>query len=123
MSYGDGALVQLLRLVCLASSKIKGGVICGSTAQTNLDAAGLALIWPPYFQPTYDDKRAEAVAVTTLTASGIMSRRSAVQKVGESYDLADVDVELAEIARDEAAETALLLKRSSQVTAKEDADV
>jgi hypothetical protein len=52
-----------------------------------------------------------------------MSRRSAVQKVGESYDLADVDVELAEIAADEVAETALLLKRAAQIQAKELPDV
>ncbi len=103
MSYGDGAVLQLLRLVCLASTRIKDGVICGSQAQTALDATGLTLTWPPFFHPTYDDKRAEAAAMTALTGSNLMSRRTAVQILGESYDIADVDAELAEIAADEAA--------------------
>ncbi len=122
LSYGDGALMQLLRLVCLASTRIKGGVVCGQKAETNLDAAGLALVWPPFFHPTYGDKQAEAVAVTTLTAGGVMSRRRAVQAVGESYDLADVDAELAEIAKDEAAQTALLANRRAQVQVRGLAD-
>ena len=100
MSYGDGGVIPLLRLVCLASRKIKGGVVCGEAAQTALDPAGLALVWPPFFHPTYEDKQAEAVAVTTLVKGGVMSRRTAVQTIGESYDLADVDSELAEIAQD-----------------------
>ena len=101
MSYGDGGVIPLLRLVCLASGKIKGGVVCGEDRLTALDPAGLALVWPPFFHPTYDDKRAEAVALTTLVGGGIMSRRKAVQTIGESYDLVDVDAELAEIARDQ----------------------
>ncbi len=106
MSYGDGGVMPLLRLVCLASGKIKGGVFCGAERQTALDPAGLALVWPPFFHPTYGDKQAEATAVTTLVSGGVMSRRKAVQTIGESYDLADLDSELAEIARDEAAAAA-----------------
>ena len=101
-SYGDGGILPLLRLVCLASSKIKGGVFCGDTRQTDLDPAGLALVWPPFFHPTFDDKQAQAIALTKLVAGGVMSRRKAVQVVGESYDLSDPDAELAEIARDQA---------------------
>ncbi len=106
MSYGDGGVLPLLRLVCLASNRIKGGVSCGGVRQTGLDPAGLVLTWPPFFHPTYDDKQAEATAVTTLVKGGIMSRRMAVQAVGEGYDLADVDSELAEIARDMAERSA-----------------
>ena len=103
MSYGDGGVVPLLRLVCLASGKIKGGVFCGEERQTGLDPAGLALTWPPFFHPTFEDKRAEAVALTALVGGGVMSRRKAVQLIGESYDGTDVDMELTEIARDQAA--------------------
>ena len=70
------------------------------------DPAGLALVWPPFFHPTYGDKQAEATAITTLVDGGVMSRRKAVQTIGESYDLVDLDSELAAIAQDEA-ETAL----------------
>ncbi len=124
MSYGDGALLQLLRMVCVASAKIKGGVLCGDKAETALDATGLTLVWPPFFHPTYDDKQAEAAAVSMLTGAALMSRRQAVTTVGESYDLADIDAELAEIAADEAAETVLLANRAAQttVTAKQPAD-
>jgi hypothetical protein len=115
MSYGDGALVDLLRLVCLASTKIKGGVFCGDTAETALDPAGLTLVWPPFFHPTYDDKAAEASAVRELVDGAAMSRRAAVMSVAHSYDLADVDAELAAIAADEAAQTALLTARRAQV--------
>ena len=101
MSYGDGGVMPLLRLVCLASSKIKGGVFCGEKKQTALDPSSLTLVWPPFFHPTYADKQAEATAVTTLVKGGVMSRRKAVQTIGESYDLADLDSELAEIARDD----------------------
>ncbi len=102
MSYGDGGIMPLLRLVCVASNKIKGGVFCGEARQTGLDPTGLTLVWPPFFHPTYDDKQAEANALTRLVQGGVMSRRKAVQTVGESYDLVDVEAELAEIARDEA---------------------
>ena len=102
MSYGDGGLIPLLRLVCLASNKIAGGVFCGEAKLTALDPTGLMLVWPPFFHPTYDDKRAEAAAITALVQGGVMSRRKAVQTVGDSYDLVDVDAELAEIARDHA---------------------
>ena len=106
MSYGDAGVMPLLRLVCLASAKIKGGVFCGERQQTALDPAGLTLVWPPFFHPTYGDKQAEATAITTLVGGGVMSRRKAVQTIGESYDLVDLDGELAAIAQDEA-ETAL----------------
>ena len=118
MSYGDGALLQLLRLVCLASTKISGGVICGEEAATGLDPAGLALVWPPFFHPTYDDKMSEASALGTLTAASLMSRETAVQTVAESYDVADTEAEIAKIAEDEAAQTTLLLARAAQVQAK-----
>ena len=100
MSYGDCGVMPLLRLVCLAATKIAGGVYCGEQKYSALDASGLALEWPPFFHPTYGDKLAEATAVTTLVKGGVMSRRKAVQTIGESYDLADLDGELAEIARD-----------------------
>ena len=103
ISYGEGALLSLLRMVCAASQKLKGGVIIGDTAVKNLDPAGLALHWPAWFQPTPSDGLAIAQGIVTAFAGDVVSQESAVRLYAAAIGLDDPAAELkrvlAEVAK------------------------
>ncbi len=117
--YGEGALVRLYRMVCMASSKVKGGLLIGDDTYENLDPKGISLIWPRWYAPTADDRQAEAGTLSTLCTAGLMARHTAVQSLADTYDVEDVEAELALIAADQAAADARAAAQAAQVTAAE----
>ena len=99
VAYGDGALLELLKMVCQASQAVKGGLkIAGKSAV--LDATGLVLKWPDWYPPTADDRFAEVNALNAGIVGGIVSRETAVQTAMEFYKIEDYQAELARIKSD-----------------------
>ena len=100
VSYGEGALLSLLRLVCLASERLPGGIEVMGKRYRKLDASGLGLRWPAWFAPSFADRQAQASTLATLVDAGIMSRQTASFVVEDNYDIEDSAAEAARIAED-----------------------
>jgi hypothetical protein len=101
ISYGEGALLALLRMICAASHKAPL-IIAGQKVQ-DLDATGLALKWPPWFALTAPDKLAQSQTLAGLHGAGLMSRETVVADLAAGYDIEDQAVELARLTAAEPA--------------------
>ncbi len=96
ISYGEGALLQLLKMGCKASQKIDLMTVDGDKLP-KMEPKGLALRWPAWYQPTYADKQTEATTLDVLRLSGLISQETAVKAIAPSYDIEDVQKEIAQI--------------------------
>lgn len=98
ISYGEGALLQLVKLIALASRKYKlkvdGQMVAPIAEQP------VTLNWPAWYAPTYSDRQAMAITLQTHTAAGHMSRETAVKAIAEDYDVEDVKAEIAQIDKE-----------------------
>jgi hypothetical protein len=94
ISYGEGALVELARMVLRASQHYKLRV--NGAALPALDAqAAISLKWPRWYPPSADDRLKDAEALVALTNANLMSRASAAKSLAATYDIEDVTGELA----------------------------
>jgi hypothetical protein len=103
VSYGEGALLQLARMI-LRAAQTYPLVIMGQPAPAMNPATRLSLKWPRWYAPTADDRQKDAQTLSTLAAAGQISRETAVKSIADTYDIADVGDELARIAADEKTE-------------------
>ncbi len=87
ISYGEGALLGLLRMVCLASSRVPGGVVIMGKRYVGLDPTGLGLRWPNWFAPGFADRQAQASTLCMLVDAGILSRETATASIAAVYDV------------------------------------
>ena len=87
ISYGECGLLALMRMVCAASGRVRGGLQIAGKDQVDLDAAGLSLVWPSWFPTTFADRQAQASTVATLVASGIIDRQAAFDIVAPENNL------------------------------------
>jgi hypothetical protein len=99
VSYGEGALLALGRMVVRASHVYRLQVFGEPTGPLDRSAR-LSLRWPDWYPASADDRQREAQTLSTLARSGQISRRTAVQAIADSYDIEDVEAELARIAAD-----------------------
>ena len=118
-SYGEGALLTLCRMLCLASARVRDGLLIGGQRYRDLDQAGLALLWPAWFEPTAADQTATATMLNTLTTGGILSRQTATRIVGPSLDVEDIEAERALVATETAEADARAKTLAAQVKATE----
>ena len=104
VSYGEGALLGLARMVLRARGRYPLRVM-GATLPP-LDAnARLGLRWPRWYPLSAQDRLADAQTLSTLSASGLISRGTAVASLADTYDIADATAETQRI--EEAAETSV----------------
>ena len=100
VSYGEGALLSLARMVLKAGSKYR--LRLGDAVLPKLDAhAGLGLIWPRWYPPTAEDRQHDAQTLATLTSAGLMSTETAVKSLADTYDIEDVPGEITRIRMDD----------------------
>jgi hypothetical protein len=102
VSYGEGALLALGRMV-LAASRIYPLRVMGHAVGPLDPNARLSLVWPRWYAPSAEDRQRDAQTLGTLAGSGQISRETAVRAIADSYDIEDVPAELARIAADRAA--------------------
>lgn len=96
VSYGEGAMLTLARMILRASHRFKLRIM-GRDIQA-LDAnARISLIWPRWFAQTAQDREADARSLSTLTQSGQISRETAIKSIADTYDIEDVGAEMARI--------------------------
>ncbi|MGZ5055859.1 MAG: phage portal protein [Methylobacter sp.] len=106
ISYGEGALLSLLKMIVAVSNKMPLVVDDEKIGALN-QKAKLALRWPAWYAPTAEDRMNTSTTLKTATEGGFMSKETAVKTIAADYDVEDTEAELALIAS-EAAERAKL---------------
>ncbi|MEX3933282.1 phage portal protein [Paraburkholderia phymatum] len=93
ISYGEGAICEIVCMVVKASQKInlqfKSGAKVGKFDQN----ADISLRWPDWFEPTLQDMAARASTLRTLCDSGLLSRETAIKILAAEYDIPDAKAE------------------------------
>lgn len=112
ISYGEGALLELLKMIVAASEKT---AITVDGKRIKLSAEPISLRWPAWYAPTSTDMTSVVNAVKTAKDAGIISQETAVKQVAAAYDIEDTDAEIKQI-KAEQAEQAALLAETAQVT-------
>ncbi len=96
VSYGEGALLQLGRMVLQASQRYRlriGGVELG-----RLDPdAPLSLAWPRWYPDSAQDRAADAHTLIALVAAGQLSRETALRFLAPTYGVQDIQEELGRV--------------------------
>ena len=89
ISYGEGAILDLMAMIARASNKIALKFRDG-TAIGQFDAAArLSLRWPAWFAPTLQDLSLRASTLRTLCEAGLLSRATAIRILSAEYDIED----------------------------------
>jgi len=102
ISYGEGALLALCRMVLHAATLYPLRVM-GQPAPHVEPNVRLTLKWPRWYPLTADDRQKDAQTLATLISSGLISRDTAAKAIADTYDVDDVSAELARIAAEPAA--------------------
>ncbi len=119
ISYGEGALMEILRMVCAASKVVAGGLIIGDEqAATDIDDAKLELRWPSWLPSMPRDVLEGAQALVTAFLEGIVSRETAVARFGSLINVSDAGEEFDRVLADIQEQRA-----EDDRTAKRDADL
>lgn len=99
VSYGEGALLALARMV-LRASQVYPLRVMGQEIAAMDPMARLSLKWPRWYPATADDRQKDALTLSTLAEAGQISRESAVKAIADVFDIEDVPAELGRIADD-----------------------
>jgi hypothetical protein len=97
ISYGEGALLSLLKMAVRASQRYPVRI---GNQETTLREFDVSLRWPPWYAPTWQDRQAQASAMNTLIDAGVLSTATGTALVGHTYDIPDVAAERARIAEE-----------------------
>jgi hypothetical protein len=100
ISYGEGALLNLLRMIVKASTKYTLKNEDGEDLGKIDPKKKISLRWPAWYQPTYSDKATQATALSTLRSGGLISQDTAVKSLADSYDIEDTKKEITRINSD-----------------------
>ncbi len=100
ISYGEGGLLALLRMVLRARARFAIKVMGQVMPELNAEVR-LGLRWPRWYPASADDRLKEAQAIATLVNAGQMSRETAVKSLASSHAVVDVAAELDRIVADE----------------------
>jgi hypothetical protein len=111
VSYGEGALLDLVQMAVKAHAKYPLSV---KGVELKFQDQAISLQWPAWFPATYEDKSAQASAISTLRAAGAMSRKLAVETLAPNYDVEDPPAEIAEILADIAFDDAREMEKAAQ---------
>ncbi len=93
ISYGQGALLNLLRMIVKASAKVEittDGQAIGELSQKDK----VTLRWPQWYAPTYADKLTESQTLVDLRTAGLLSFDTSVKTLASNYDIADPQEEM-----------------------------
>lgn len=100
ITYGEYGLLQLLRMVVLASEKYPL-MINGKKIQQMNSQANIALRWPAWYSATAQDRMNMASTLKTLRDGANISQETAVKTIAADYDIEDVNAEIKSIEADQ----------------------
>jgi hypothetical protein len=93
ISYGEGALLSLGKMLCAASKVVTLKI--DSKSVNNLSDEGLGLNWPAWHPPTYDDMQKLATGLVTAITGGVISEETATKTMAATLDIEDIEAERA----------------------------
>lgn len=93
ISYGEGALLDLLNMVVKASAKFKLQKKDGTEIGELNATEKLSLTWPAWYAPTIQDMLDRATTLRMLCDSGLLSRETAIKILAAEYDIEDAKAE------------------------------
>lgn len=93
ISYGEGALLELLCMIVKASAKVPLKLKDGSSVPKMSTTLPVTLRWPQWFAPTSSDRQATATTLNVLVDSSLLSEETATRTIADSYDIEDVAAE------------------------------
>jgi hypothetical protein len=99
VSYGEGALLSLARMVLRARQRYALRVMGAALPELDEDAR-LWLKWPRWYPQSAEERQQDAQTLSTLAAAGQISRETAVKAIADTYDIEDVGAELDRIAQE-----------------------
>ncbi len=99
ISYGQGALLSLARMILKASQVYRITVFDRAISPVD-PATRLSLKWPRWYAPSADDRQKDAQTLATLSASGQISQATAIRSIADVYDIEDIHAELSRIDED-----------------------
>lgn len=101
ISYGQGALVPLLRMVLRASGTY--GLHMDGQIFADCDAdCPIALQWPDWYPTDSADRQRDARTVIDLVSARQMSRQTAMRALAPEFGITDIQAELARIQAEQA---------------------
>lgn len=100
INYGEGALLDLLRMIVKASTRYTLKNEDGEDLGTIDPKKKISLRWPAWYQPTYSDRATQATGLSTLRSGGLISQETAVKSLADSYDIEDTKAEITKINAD-----------------------
>lgn len=100
ISYGEGGLLPLLRMVLRARQRFALRVMGQDFPEVDCEVR-LSLRWPRWYPASADDRLKEAQAIATLVNAGQMSRETAVKSLAAAHSVADVAAELDRIVSED----------------------
>lgn len=115
ISYGEGALREIICMIAKASQKFKLMFKDGEPVGKIDHKSSITLRWPDWFEPTLQDMQARATTLKTLCDSAILSRETAIKILAAEYDIEDVQAEKA-LADAEMAERNANAQVKAQIT-------
>ena len=90
VSYGEGGLLQVLRLILRAGQVYP--LHAGGRALPPLDPdAGLRLVWPPWYPATSEDRARDAATVLALVQGGLLGQAAARRLLAADWPDTEVD--------------------------------
>jgi hypothetical protein len=99
VSYGEGALLSLLKMTIAAHAKFP--LTINGKQMIAIKAANVTLRWPRWYHSTAQDRKNVADTLKTHKESGHISRETAVKTIASDYDIEDVAAEIRAIEADE----------------------
>lgn len=103
VSYGEGALLDLLRMICAMTAKLETGLSAGGVEHHDLDPDGLELRWAPWMPVMPQDMLTTAQALVTGYAGGVLSQQTAVQTFAGLLNVEDAKEEARQVLVEQAA--------------------
>ena len=99
ISYGDGGLLALVKMVMRASQLLP--LVVNGEAVAPMDMTQrVRLRWPRWYPLSADDRLKEAQAVATLVNAGQISKETGVKVIAATHGISDVEAELNAIDQD-----------------------
>ncbi|HFO0796448.1 TPA: phage portal protein [Enterobacter roggenkampii] len=93
ISYGEGALIELINMIFAASRKFKLIFKSGEEVGEFPEDLVPVLIWPAWYTSTTQDIMNTANTMVRLTDSGLLTRLTAIKALAAQFDIEDAEAE------------------------------
>lgn len=99
ITYAEAGLVNLLKMVVLASHKME--ITVNGKKYKDLDkSATVVLEWPAWYAPTSQDLLTKAQALSENKEAGLISQETAIRNIAPDYDIENIKTEVAAIKKE-----------------------